>query len=172
MDPAFAYQLCFDLGKTMMGYAGLDQGRLTFYGRISHKRYSDAEIFKRTYALCKKLNAKVQASGKKIDCVTFEAAERQIARAGEVYFTQAAALKVFAHDLDVPLYKVYSSSIKKHVGGDGGIKTKEPVISGINKLFGLELDAETEKDDDIADAIAAGVTAIDLYKRRMLRESP
>ncbi len=173
MDPALTYQLCLDLGKKSTGYAGMDCGRLDFYGKVGHRHATDAELFRRTLKMLKALDRQITNKGKMLGCISFEAAERQAGRAAEVYFTMATAVKVFAEQKGVPAFKVYSSSIKKTMTGDGGAE-KRSVIHHVNKRYGLDLDEELNPspDSDIADAIATGFTAMDMYRRDMLRPSP
>ncbi len=123
--------------------------------------------------MLRKLDARIEEGGDTLGCITFEAAEKQAGRAAEVYFAMATAVKVFAEKKGVPAYKIYTSALKKAVTGDGRAD-KRTVVSNINRLFGTDLEdkANPPVDDDIADAIGVGYTAIEMFRRDMLRPSP
>lgn len=154
--------ICFDLGKKCTGFAIMRGYELLRYGRYGNDKASDAELFTRTYALCKSLVEWCEERELVPTRICFEAAEQQKGRANEIYFAMATALKVFGAKRDLPLAKVYSSSIKYYVAGHGHAE-KGDVVDAVNRRYGLTLsrDAKRSQDHNVADAIGVGMTVAD-----------
>lgn len=170
--PKDAINICFDLGKKCTAFAIMRGPTLLRHGyKTFDKKTKDAELFTSIYSLCGSLVGWCEEHGHTPTRIAFEAAEQQQGRANEIYFSLMTALKVFGAKRNLPVCKVYSSSMKYLVAGHGHAKKADMVLA-INRRYDLRLSQDEKRslDHNIADAIAVGVTVVGLDFDDELRE--
>lgn len=161
MLPKDAINICFDLGKKCTAFAIMRGPELLRYGYKRFDGRSDAQLFRGVYSLVGELVNWCQEQGYQPTRISFEAAEQQKGRANEIYFSLMTALKVYGDKANLPVCKVYSSTIKLVVAGHGHAK-KADVVEAINRRCDLSLSVDETRslDHNIADAIGVGLTTV------------
>lgn len=176
MLPKDAVNICFDLGKKCTAFAIMRGPKILRYGykqfsKGKHDPKSDAELFTGVYSLVGSLVAWCEEQGYTPTRIAFEAAEQQKGRANEIYFSLMTALKVFGAKRNLPVCKVYSSTMKFEVAGHGHAKKAE-MVEAINRRYGLSLSQDEKRslDHNIADAISVGLVILSDDFEGTLRE--
>lgn len=161
--PSTSLVLGLDLSKHCTGWALMLGTELIDYGAWFYspkgKRVKDTPLMLALQADLSRILNDYSSDSLKIERIVYEAAQHQPGRAGEIFACMVAALKLFAHAHNIPVYLVYPQNIKKVVASDGKAD-KAAVVQAVNKRYSLELsDDEKGTDHNMADAIGVCYTA-------------